>query len=90
MEYWNRNNPNNYKKIQDLVKSIRFDPFRGIGKVKRLSGDKKVEGLYSRRINKQDRLVYEVDGEKIILLSCRGHYKQEKRKSNRVRTHSKR
>ncbi|KAG4090378.1 ankyrin repeat-containing domain protein [Neocallimastix lanati (nom. inval.)] len=64
---------NTFKKIHQLIEEIKKDPFRGIGRVERLTGDK--EGWYSRRINKKDRLVYEVDGEKVILKSCEGHYK---------------
>jgi serine/threonine-protein phosphatase 6 regulatory ankyrin repeat subunit B len=75
---WKKNNPNNYNKTVELVSHIKSNPFRGIGRPERLTED--MDGLYSRRISKQDRLVYEVDGEKIILKSCKGHYKKEKRK----------
>jgi len=70
---WEKNDINMFNKIHQLIEEIKIDPFRGIGRVERLTGDK--EGWYSRRINKKDRLVYEVDGEKVILKSCEGHYK---------------
>jgi len=86
---WEKDDPLTFKKILQLIEMIKIDPFRGLGQVERLSGD--LEGLYSRRINKQDRLVYMVDGEKVFLKSCKGHYQQEKRKkSNRTKTKSKR
>ncbi|OUM61890.1 hypothetical protein PIROE2DRAFT_12005, partial [Piromyces sp. E2] len=50
------------------VSYIKTDPFRGFGKMERLTRD--LEGLYSRRINKQNRIMYEVDGEKVIFKSC--------------------
>lgn len=81
---WEQNDPSVFDKIKQLVDDIKFDPFRGVGRVERLTGD--LEGLYSRRINKQNRLVYEVDGEKVILKSCKGHYEKDKR--NRSRTNS--
>lgn len=81
---WEKNDPIVYDKIKQLVDDIKLDPFRGVGRVERLTGD--LEGLYSRRINKQNRLVYEMDGEKVILKSCKGHYEKEKR--NRTRTSS--
>ena len=81
---WEKNDPSVCDKIRQLIDDIKLDPFRGIGRVERLTGD--LEGLYSRRINKQNRFVYEIDGEKVILKSCKGHYEKEKR--NRTRTNS--
>ncbi len=87
LKNWEKNAPDTYKKIKSLLEMIKFDPFTGSGRPERLKGD--LEGMYSIRINKQDRLVYEVDGEKVILKSCKGHYEREKRKNNRMRTNSK-
>jgi len=77
-KFWKKNKSINLKKIQELIKEIKSDPFRGSGHPEPLKG--KLKGLYSRRIDKGNRLVYEVDGEKVILKSCVGHYKQENRK----------
>ncbi len=85
LKEWEKNDLSVFEKIQNLVTMIKIDPFRGLGMPERLTGD--LEGSYSRRINKQDRLIYEVDGEKVILKSCKGHYEREKR--NRTRTYSK-
>jgi len=85
LKIWEKNDPVIYNKIQQLIEYIEIDPFRGIGRVEFLTGD--LEGLYSRRINKQNRIVYEIDGEKVFLKSCKGHYEREKR--NRTRTNSK-
>ena len=87
LKNWEKNAPDTYKKIKSLLEMIKFDPFTGSGRPERLKGD--LEGMYSIRINKQDRLVYEIDGEKVILKSCKGHYEREKRKNNRTRTNSK-
>ena len=84
LKEWEKDDPNIYKKIKELGEIIKFDPFRGPGQAERLTGD--LEGLYSRRINKQNRLVYEIDGDKVILKSCKGHYEKEKR--NRSKTSS--
>jgi len=77
LKSWEKDDPNVYNRIQMLIEDIKSDPFRGLGRVERLTGD--LEGQYSRRINKQNRLVYEVDGEKVILKLCKGHYEHEKR-----------
>lgn len=74
---WEKNDRNIHEKIQYLVRMIKFDPFRVFGGVEPLTGD--LKGLYSRRIDKQNRLVYEIDGEKVILKSCKGHYEKDKR-----------
>ncbi|WP_229203339.1 Txe/YoeB family addiction module toxin [Dyadobacter jejuensis] len=49
-------------------------PQTGIGEPKKLKNE--LSGLWSRRINKKDRLVYEiVESEAIvIILSALGHY----------------
>ncbi len=45
---------------------------QGIGKPERLKHDK--SGLYSRRIDEANRLVYEMSGNQIIVKSCKEHY----------------
>lgn len=72
LKNWEKNNPITYDKILQLIEMTKIDPFRGLGRVERLTAD--LEGLYSRKIDKNNRLVYEVDGEKVFLLSCKGHY----------------
>jgi len=72
LENWKKDDINNFYKIQMLIEAIKDDPFRGLGRVECLRGN--FGGLYSRRINKCDQLIYEVDGEKVYIQSCRGHY----------------
>ncbi len=45
---------------------------QGIEKPEPLNYDK--SGLYSRRIDEGNRLVYEMSGNQIIVKSCKGHY----------------
>lgn len=60
------------KKITQLLKSISESPFEGIGKPEQLKHE--LSGSWSRRINQEHRLVYEIIDQKIHLLSCKGHY----------------
>jgi toxin YoeB len=60
------------KKIRNLIESIQQNPFEGIGKPEPLKHD--LSGCWSRRINKEHRLVYEVSGHEIFILSAKGHY----------------
>ena len=56
----------------DLVKDIIRNPFEGIGKPEPLKG--KLTGFWSRRIDEEHRLVYIVEDDIVVLISCRGHY----------------
>jgi toxin YoeB len=61
-------------KIQQLIFAIEMDNFNGIGKPEPLKHE--LTGLWSRRINQEHRLVYEIDEvqNKIIIHSLKGHY----------------
>ncbi len=59
-------------KIFQLLNNILENPFEGIGKPEPLKYN--LSGCWSRRINKEHRLVYEVNEHKIVILSLRGHY----------------
>ena len=56
----------------ELIKAIQRDPFRGIGKPEPLKGQ--LTGKWSRRVNKKDRLLYEIIDDTIVILQCKGHY----------------
>jgi toxin YoeB len=68
------NNPIVLKKIRQLLESIQENPFVGIGKPEPLKHH--LSGLWSRRINQEHRLVYEViETDNVILIhSLKGHY----------------
>ncbi len=77
LEYWIDNDPDTVTKIKDLIKSIRQDPFRGLGKPEPLRYD--LKGYWSRRITSEHRIVYKVSGtkgvdQKCVILQCRYHY----------------
>ncbi|WP_208864677.1 Txe/YoeB family addiction module toxin [Mucilaginibacter gossypiicola] len=61
-------------KIHQLLHAISQDPFSGIGKPEMLKHN--LTGLWSRRINQEHRIIYEVlEEEKTIKIhSLRGHY----------------
>jgi len=60
------------KKIKELLQSIRDNPYKGIGQPEPLKHN--LSGTWSRRINKEHRLIYEVEDEVVHVLSLRGHY----------------
>jgi len=70
--YWQRSDKHILKKINQLIKDIKRDPFNGLGKPEPLKHG--LSGCWSRRITDEHRLVYEVTEYSIIVISCRYHY----------------
>lgn len=60
------------KKIKTLIEAIQQDPFEGIGRPEALKYN--FQGYWSRRINLEHRLIYEVKDDRIVIVSCKGHY----------------
>ena len=59
-------------KVMKLIEDVRRHPFEGLGKpeaLKHFGGN-----VWSRRITKEHRLVYEVTGEGVQFAQCRYHY----------------
>ncbi len=72
LEFWKETNPAVIERIRSLLDSIRATPFAGIGKPESLKHD--LAGYWSRRINREHRLVYRIENEEIIVIQCRFHY----------------
>lgn len=62
------------KKIFALIEELREHPTTGTGQVEQLRGN--LAGLWSRRIDKANRLVYSIEEDRIVvtIVSLRGHY----------------
>lgn len=69
---WQQDNKSIIKRINQLIKDIQRTPFKGRGKPEPLKGS--LSGFWSRRINGEHRIVYVVEKESIIIISCKGHY----------------
>lgn len=59
-------------KLLTLLEELAEDPFTGTGKPEPLKHN--LAGMWSRRINKEHRLVYEVEENTVFILSAKGHY----------------
>lgn len=70
--YWQTQDKKTLRKINALLKEVQRTPFEGTGKPEPLKQNK--SGLWSRRINEKDRLVYSVEGETVIVYQCKDHY----------------
>lgn len=72
--YWKTLHPDKAAKIKAILSNVLETPFSGIGKPEPL-----LYGLkrhWSRRIDKEHRLVYKVEGDIIVVVSCRHHYEK--------------
>ncbi len=77
LEFWSKSgNKAILKKISELIRAIQENPFEGIGKPEQLKHN--LSGVWSRRINQEHRLVYEIVDENTIeilnIISLKGHY----------------
>lgn len=70
--YWQKTDQKMLKRINTLIKEIQRQPFTGIGDPEPLKYN--WSGYWSRRIDREHRLVYRVDNEMIAVVQCRYHY----------------
>ncbi len=74
IQYWKKSgNKAIQKKIQLLIEDISTNPFTGLGKPEMLKHE--LKGKWSRRINQEHRIIYEVIDDMIHVHSLKGHYK---------------
>jgi toxin YoeB len=69
---WQSEDKKMLKKINELIKDIQRTPFAGKGKPEPLKYD--LAGFWSRRIDREHRIVYQVSKNGILVYSCRFHY----------------
>ncbi|QFS45882.1 Txe/YoeB family addiction module toxin [Nostoc sphaeroides] len=70
--WWIESDRKKALKIIKLIREVQRDPFEGTGQPEALKHD--LSGCWSRRIDQEHRLVYEVLDDKIRILACRFHY----------------
>lgn len=70
--YWQKIDKKILKKINALIKEIQRTPFEGLGRPEQLKYD--LAGYWSRRIDLEHRLVYQVTEAEILIYTCRFHY----------------
>jgi len=70
--HWQRADPKRLARINQLIRAIQRDPFHGIGKPEPLKGN--WTGFWSRRIDREHRLVYTVADDAVLIAQCRFHY----------------
>jgi toxin YoeB len=72
LEYWVQTDRKMALRLIKMVREILRDPFEGIGKPEPLKYE--FSGAWSRRLNKEHRIVYLVSEDRIDFLKARYHY----------------
>jgi toxin YoeB len=69
--YWQGQDAKILERLNALIKECARTPFSGTGKPEPLRGN--LRGRRSRRITREHRLVYKVEGESLFIAQCRYH-----------------
>jgi len=70
--YWQATDKKALKRINLLIKDIKRQPFNGIEEPEPLKHN--WSGFWSRRINKEHRVIDKVTDTTVIIAQCRYHY----------------
>lgn len=70
--YWQSRDKKTLKRINTLIKDIQRQPFDGLGDPEPLRHQ--WSGYWSRRIDREHRLVYKVTDDAVVIVQCRYHY----------------
>lgn len=69
---WKQINKSIHERIVKLIQEISRNPFEGTGKPEALKHQ--LKGYWSRRINDEHRLIYQVTDSQITIIACKYHY----------------
>ncbi len=70
--YWQKTDKKVISRVNKLIKETMREPFEGIGKPEPLKHN--LAGYWSRRINEEDRMVYKVTEDALLIAQLRYHY----------------
>ncbi len=70
--YWQKQDRKLLARLNSLIKECTRTPFDGTGKPEPLKGQ--LSGWWSRRLNREHRLVYRVEEDQLLIAQCRYHY----------------
>ncbi len=70
--FWQKNDKQKLKRINELIKDCQRNKFEGIGKPEPLKEN--LAGFWSRRIDNEHRFVYKIEENRLHIIQCRFHY----------------
>ena len=72
LAWWVQHDRKKALRLIRLIQDTQRDPFGGIGKPEPLKHE--LAGCWSKRIDDEHRLVYQVTNDRVRILACRYHY----------------
>ncbi len=73
IRYWKKSgNKKVQERITALIEDIKLHPFTGIGKPEPLKYE--LTGKWSRRIDRENRVVYAIEDNMLHVYTLKGHY----------------
>lgn len=72
LRYWLKTDKRQAERLLALIEEIRRTPFEGSGKPEPLRFQ--LAGCWSRRIDREHRIVYQVEAAEVVVIACRYHY----------------
>jgi len=70
--FWQKTDKRKLQRINTLIKATLLDPIEGIGSPEPLKHE--LRGFWSRRIDKEHRLIYSYTEDELLIVACRYHY----------------
>jgi toxin YoeB len=70
--WWLGNDRRILRRINTLIEDVKRNGYEGIGKPEALKHA--LAGYWSRRITQEHRIVYAIEDEAVVIISCRYHY----------------
>ena len=70
--FWQSTSPKTLKRINSLIRETARNPYTGIGKPEGLKHV--LSGYWSRRVDQQNRMVYKVEEDSLLIIQLRYHY----------------
>lgn len=70
--WWVQHDRKKASRVIELIQETQRDPFAGKGKPEPLKHE--LAGCWSKRIDQEHRLVYQVKDDKVRIIACRYHY----------------
>jgi toxin YoeB len=70
--YWQETDKKTLHRINELIRDIQRNKYRGIGKPEPLRNN--LAGFWSRRITSEHRIVYKIEGDSVLIAQVRYHY----------------
>ncbi|WP_029410202.1 Txe/YoeB family addiction module toxin [Treponema pedis] len=74
-QYWQEQDKKTLKKINKLIEDISRNGNKGLERPEPLKGN--LTGLWSREIDKKNRLIYIIEDDPLTIIQCKNHYKDK-------------